>query len=105
MTKKQVVSKFLEWAESRPGLKPEVEDFDADGRVYRIFRLKQYSNGVPWTTVCFEIQPAGTSDEDGWYEVVKRKCENRLTVDQFQNVGIGPCCSVEELILKMELAR
>lgn len=106
MTKKQVVSKFLAWAENRPGLKAEVEELGSrSGKCEnRVFRLVEYTpSGAPWTTACFEVFPPGTKDVDGWYEVIRRKCAGKLTVDQFSEIGIGKCGSVEEFVLRLEV--
>jgi len=105
MTKKQIVSKFLDWA-TKKNLTPEIGYLDRNGKNsgYKIFRLMEYLDGMPWTTVCFEIFPPGTTEMTGWYSIIKRKCADTLTIDQFSEVGIGKSASIEEFMLKLEIA-
>jgi len=107
MTKKQVVSKFLRWIKKNAALRTEIENVGAGpaSRRSKVFRLVEYTpSGTPWTTVCFEVLPPKTKDIDGWYEVIKRKCGGKLAVDQFSEIGIGECSSVEEFMLKLEIS-
>lgn len=107
MTKKQIVSKFLRWVGKNSQLKAEVENLDAGSKTCesKVFRIVEYTQmGTPWTTVCFEVLPPKTSETDGWYEVIKRKCAGTLTVDQFSEIGVGSCGSIEEFILKLEIS-
>ena len=107
MTKKQIVSKFLEWTRKKPGLKAEVEKLETrSGRCEnKVFRLVEYTrSGAPWTTACVEVFPPKTTETDGWYEVIRRKCAGKLTVDQFSEIGVGACGSVEEFMLKLEIS-
>ena len=106
MTKKHITSKFLDWVRKNPNLKAEIETVGgAKTRGSRIFKLVEYTpSGAPWTTVCFEIFPPETKDADGWYEIIKRKCAGKLRVDQFSEIGIGKCGSVEEFMLKLEIS-
>ena len=107
MTKKQVVSKFLDWVEKRPGLKAETEKLVAGGteRENKVFKLVEYTpTGAPWTTACFEVFPPNTKDVDGWYDIIRRKCAEKLNVDQFSEIGIGKCSSIEEFMLKLEIS-
>jgi hypothetical protein len=55
-------------------------------------------------TVCLEIFPKGTAPVDGWYEVIKRKCSGKLNIDQFSEIGIGDCGSIEEFMFKLEVS-
>jgi len=107
MTKKQIVSKFLRWVGKNPRLRAEVENLDAGSKTCesKVFRIVEYTQmGTPWTTACFEVLPPKTSETDGWYEVIKRKCAGTLTVDQFSEIGVGACGSVEEFMLKLEIS-
>lgn len=107
MTKKQqTVSRFLEWVKKNPNLKAETEIIGVSKlRRNKIFKLVEYTaSGAPWTTVCFEVLQPKTSETDGWYEVIRRKCAGKLTVDQFSEVGVGACGSVEEFMLKLEIS-
>ena len=107
MTKKQVVSKLMCWIEKNPRLKAEIESIGTDSKTHagKVFRIIEYTQaGTPWTTVCFEVLQPKTSETDGWYEVIKRKCTGKLTVDQFSEIGIGTCGSIEEFILKLEIS-
>ena len=107
MTKKQVVSKLICWIGKNPRLKAEIEIIGAGSKTHagKVFRIIEYTQaGTPWTTACFEVLPLKTSETDGWYEVIKRKCTGKLTVDQFSEIGIGTCSSVEEFMLKLEIS-
>lgn len=107
MTKKQVVSKFMHWIGKNPRLKAEIESLGVGSKMRgnKVFRIIEYTQaGMPWTTVCFEILPPKISKTDGWYEVIKRKCTGKLTVDQFSEIGIGTCSSIEEFMLKLEIS-
>lgn len=107
MTKKQIVSKFLRWVGKNPRLKAEVESLGAGSKTRgnKVFRIIEYTRaGTPWTTVCFEVLQPKISETDGWYEVIRRKCAGTLAVDQFSEIGVGACGSVEELMLKLEIS-
>ena len=107
MTKKQVVSKFLSWADRQKLLKLKSEQLDmGHGKCECMeFSITQYTEaGTPWTTVCLEIFPKGTAPADGWYEVIKRKCSGKLNIDQFSEIGIGDCGSIEEFMFKLEIS-
>lgn len=107
MTKKQVVSKFMHWIGKNPLLKAEIESLGAGSKTRgnKVFRIIEYTQaGTPWTTVCFEVLPPKISKTDGWYEVIKRKCARTLAVDQFSEIGVGACSSIEEFILKLEIS-
>ena len=106
MTKKQVVSKFMHWIGKNPRLKAEIENLGSGSKTRgnKVFRIIEYTQaGTPWTTVCFEVLPPKISETDGWYEIIKRKCAGTLAVDQFSEIGVGACGSVEEFMLKLEI--
>ena len=107
MNKKQVVSKFMRWIGKNPRLKAEVESLGAGSKTRgnKVFRIIEYTRaGTPWTTVCFEVLQPKISKTDGWYEVIRRKCAGTLAVDQFSEIGVGACGSVEEFMLKLEIS-
>lgn len=107
MTKKQVVSKFMDWIDKKKTLKAEIEQFDAGkGKSKHMqFKIMEYTkSGVPWTTICIEFMKPGMTEVDGWYEVIKRKCSGTLNIDQFKEIGIGQCGSIEEFVFKLEIA-
>ena len=94
------------WIEKNPRLKAEIESIGTDSKTHagKVFRIIEYTQaGTPWTTVCFEVLQPKTSETDGWYEVIKRKCAGTLAVDQFSEIGVGACGSVEEFMLKLEI--
>lgn len=105
MTKKQIVSKFLDWVGKRPNLKAGISRLETNGKPsrYLVFSLTEYNGDLPWTSVCYEVMPPKTGETAGWYEVIKRKCSGELALDQFSQIGIGECSSIEEFLLKLEI--
>lgn len=107
MTKKEVVSVFSKWIESTPTLSASVERRSVGkGEAYSVFKVMESTeSGTPWTTVCMDILPGHPALDDGWYDIIKRKCAGELAIDQFSEVGVGECSSPEEFTLKLEIAK
>ena len=96
----------LEYAREIRRLKAEIENLDSGSKTRgnKVFRIIEYTQaGTSWTTVCFEVLRPKISETDGWYEVIKRKCAGTLAVDQFSEIGVRACGSVEEFMLKLEI--
>ena len=108
MTRKHAAAKLMEWVKRHPRIRADASKLKTKGGKCEsmLFSLVEYSEdgATPCTTLCYEVLPPGTSEEAGWREIVKRACSGRLTVDQFDSVGLGGCSSVEEFVLKLEIA-